>query len=537
MSTHFTPDQYLNTNAWPFAEARRVIAHMEAKAKAGLKDKGYVLFETGYGPSGLPHIGTFGENFRTGVVMHAFRRLMPGVKAKLLCFSDDMDGLRKVPTNVPNQEMLKGYINIPLTKVPDPFEKFESFAHHNNAMLRGFLDDFGFEYEFASSTERYLAGEFDDALVQVLRHHQAICDIIVPTLGEERAATYSPFLPICAETGRVLQVPVIATNPDAGTLIYKREDGKEIETSIKGGKCKLQWKADWAMRWYALDVDYEMCGKDLIDSVTLGTKVCREIGGIPPVNLVYEHFVDENGAKISKSKGNGLTIEEWLQYAPPSSLSLFMYRTPTRTKKLYRSIIPVVVQEYADLLEAYPTQTPEEQLENPAFHIYDGAVPANFLPVPYSMLLNLIAVSAADNTEVVWSYITTYRPDLTPQTAPQLNAILEGALRYYADTIKPTQAYRAPVTAQERAAVEQIQAYLAEVAALPALPDAETLQTEFYEIGKRTYGKEALRDFFKLLYQALIGFESGPRLGTFTHLYGVSGMQRLVEQALVRKAA
>jgi lysyl-tRNA synthetase class 1 len=535
--------QYLAATAWPFEEARRVMAHREAKLKIpGYTDKGFVLFETGYGPSGLPHIGTFGENFRTTMVKQAFERLYPEIPTKLICFSDDMDGLRKVPTNLPNQELLKANLNRPLSKVPDPFEKYESFAHHNNATLQGFLNDFGFSYEFISSTAHYTSGAFDAALLQVLKHHQAICDIIIPTLGEERAASYSPFLPIDQDPvsptfGQVLQVPVIATDATKGTIVYRRPDGAEVETAVTGGKCKLQWKADWATRWYALDVDYEMSGKDLIDSVQLGSKICEVLGGTPPVNLTYEHFVDEQGAKISKSKGNGLTIEEWLQYAPPSSLSLFMYRTPTRAKKIYRSLIPTVVQEYADLLDKFPTESPEAQLENPVFHLHNGTPPANPLPFPYSMLLNLIAVSAATEKAVVWGFITKYRPELTPSTAPQLDVLIAGALRYFAETIQPTQAYHTPVAGLETETLQQVQAYLADVAKLPELPEAEVLQTEFYEIGKRTYSKEKLRDFFKFLYMSLIGFDSGPRLGTFTHLYGLNGMQQLVANALQRQAA
>lgn len=532
MSQNFTPDQYLKAAAWPFEEARRVIAHIEAKAKAGKKDKGYVLFETGYGPSGLPHIGTFGEVFRTTVVRRAFEKLMPGVKTRLFAFSDDMDGLRKVPENLPNKQLLVANLNKPLTRVPDPFEKYESFAHHNNAMLRRFLDDFGFEYEFFSSTEQYTSGKFNAALLRMLEVHKQVCDIIVPTLGEERAATYSPFMPICPETGRVLMVPVIATSPAEGTITYRREDGKEITTKVTDGAVKVQWKPDWAMRWYALDVDYEMSGKDLIDSVQLGSRICETLGGLPPVNLTYEHFVDENGAKISKSKGNGLTIEEWLAYAPPSSLSLYMYRTPTRQKKLYRTLIPTVVEEYCDLLTAYPTQSPEEQLDNPAWHIHNGKVPTNPLPFAYSMLLNLVSVTAAEDAAVVWKYLRRYRPELSPESNPELNTLIVGAIKYYADTVKPQQKYRALATAEEKAVMEDVAAFLK---TLIGNEDAEMIQTEFYEIGKRHFGKEKLRDYFKLMYQSLLGFENGPRLGTFTTVYGPVEMLELVARAQARQ--
>lgn len=524
----FTPADYLASNAWPFQEARRVIDHREAKAKAGRKDKGFVLFETGYGPSGLPHIGTFGEVFRTTMVQHAFEKLEPGVPTKLIAFSDDMDGLRKVPENIPNKQLLIPALHKPLTRVPDPFGQYESFAHHNNAMLRKFLDQFGFAYEFRSSTEQYTSGVFNTALLNVLAHHQAIVDIIVPTLGDERAASYSPFLPVCPETGHVLQVPVIATNTVQGTITYRRADGKDVETKVTDGACKLQWKPDWAMRWFALDVDYEMSGKDLIDSVTLGSAICTELGGVPPVNLTYEHFVDENGAKISKSKGNGLTIEEWLQYAPAESLSLFMFRTPTRAKKLFRGLIPQTVDEYADLLAKFPTQETKDALENPAYHIHDGAPPANPLPVSYGMVLNLVSVSAASDASVVWNYLTRFQPDLSPASHPQLDYVIRGAIHFYNDTIKPTQTYRTLETDAERAALGDVAAFLQ---TLSGTEDAELIQTEFYALGKKHYGKEKLRDWFAFLYQTLLGFSNGPRLGSFVKIYGPTETLELVRQA------
>lgn len=531
----FSPEDYLNANAWPFEEARKLKAHIDAKKAASIPDKGYVLFETGYGPSGLPHIGTFGEVFRTTVVRHAFQRLYPNLKTRLICFSDDMDGLRKVPTNVPNQDLLKQYLHKPLTRVPDPFEQFDSFAGHNNAMLRRFLDSFGFAYEFLSSTEQYTSGALNKGLQQVLEHHDAIANIVIPTLGEERAATYSPFLPVDEETGHVLQVPVIATNPAKSEITYRREDGKEITTSVLNGKCKLQWKPDWAMRWYVLDVDYEMCGKDLIDSVTLGNKICKELGGIPPLNLTYEHFVDENGAKISKSKGNGLTIDEWLRYAPPETLSLYMYRTPTRAKKLFRGLIPQTVEEYCEMLNNYPAQSSADKLDNPTFHIYNGAVPANPLPFAYGMLLNLVSVTAATEPTVVWNYIQRLRPDLTPQSQPQLTAIIEGAINFFNDTIKPTQTFHKPQGELELGALGKIEGYLKTLEGTPREKlDAEAIQTELYEIGKATYGKEKLRDFFKFTYTTLLGFPQGPRLGSFVQVYGVPETLGLITQSQSR---
>lgn len=534
--TH-TPADYLASNAWPFTEARRVIEHLETKAKrAGYKDKGFVLFETGYGPSGLPHIGTFGEVFRTTMVQHAFQKLMPGTPTKLICFSDDMDGLRKVPENVPNKQLLIPNLHKPLTRVPDPFEKYESFAHHNNAMLQRFLDGFNFQYEFKSSTEVYTSGQFNEALLNVLKHHQQIVDIIIPTLGEERAATYSPFLPVCEETGHVLQVPVIATNVAEGTLTYRRADGKEVTTKVTDGACKLQWKADWAMRWVALDVDYEMSGKDLIDSVTLGSKIALELGGLPPVSLTYEHFVDENGAKISKSKGNGLSIEEWLNYAPADSLSLFMYRAPSRAKKLFRGMIPQTVDEYTDLLDKYPTQTVPEQLENPAYHIHNGNVPANIYPCGYGMLLNIINTIKADSYLPVSDLLEKYgkaHGHALVLNHTQLQKWIEGGINFYRDTILPTQKYRIP-TEEECAILQEIANYAAKLVRKEINDTGEEVQTYFYELGKRHYGKEKLRDWFKFLYETLLGSSQGPRLGTLMDIIGPEHFAIRVSEAMNR---
>jgi lysyl-tRNA synthetase, class I len=296
----------LKGRAWPFEEARKLLARFNGKTP----EKGYALFETGYGPSGLPHIGTFGEVVRTTMVRNAFRA-MCDIPTRLFAFSDDMDGLRKVPDNIPNAELIRPHLGKPLTSVPDPFGTHESFGHHNNARLRAFLDSFGFEYEFQSATECYHSGRFDKTLLRVLDHYDAVINVILPTLGPERRATYSPFLPIDPGTGIVLQVPIVARDVKAGTVTYRDEaTGKLVEVPVTGGHCKLQWKADWAMRWVALEVDYEMAGKDLIDSVKLSSQICRVLGGRPPEGFNYELFLDEKGEKISKSKGNGMTVDE-----------------------------------------------------------------------------------------------------------------------------------------------------------------------------------------------------------------------------------
>ena len=428
--------------AWPFEEARRIIKRLET-IKGGA-DK-TVIFETGYGPSGLPHIGTFGEVARTAMVRHAFEILTEGrTKTRLICFSDDMDGLRKVPDNVPNKDMLAAYLDKPLTSVPDPFDnEHASFAAHNNAMLRRFLDQFEFEYEFFSATETYKAGTFDETLLTMLKAYDKVMDIILPTLGPERRATYSPFLPVCPRTGKVLQVPMVERHPKKGTIVYlDPETGKKVETAVTGGAVKCQWKADWALRWTALGVDYEMCGKDLIDSVTLSSKICRALGGTPPENLVYELFLDEKGGKISKSKGNGLTIEEWLTYASPESLSLFMFQKPKAAKRLYFDVIPRTFDEYLQFLAAYPRQDARAKLDNAVWHIHTGAPPAAELPISFGLLLNLTAASNAHDKDVLWGFIRRHAPDASAKTHPLLDQLAGYAVRYYEDFVKPQKKFR-----------------------------------------------------------------------------------------------
>jgi len=526
--------------AWPFEEARRLIARLD-KLKGG-KDK-TIIFETGYGPSGLPHIGTFGEVARTSMVRHAFELLTEGRrKTRLICFSDDMDGLRKVPGNVPNQEMLQGALNKPLTRVPDPFGKFESFAHHNNAMLRDFLDRFGFAYEFMSATEAYTSGMFDETLLKMLRVYDKVMEIILPTLGPERRETYSPFLPICPRTGRVLQVPMVARHPRKGTVVYlDPETGKKVEVPVTGGHVKCQWKADWALRWTALDVDYEMAGKDLIDSVTLSSKICRALGGSPPEGFNYELFLDDKGEKISKTKGNGLTLEEWLRYASPESLSLFMYQKPKTAKRLYFDVIPRAVDEYLQLLAAYPRQEGKAQLDNGVWHIHGGNPPATELPISFALLLNLVAASNASDKEVLWGFIRKHFPEATPQAYPLLDHLVGYAVRYYEDFVRPAKKYRPPDEV-EREALSTLSDALAK-----ASPNAtaEELQTILYDVGRSVpryqdfKAKNATPDkpgvsnaWFNAIYEVLLGESRGPRFGGFIELYGVEETRALIAKAL-----
>jgi lysyl-tRNA synthetase class 1 len=523
------------SHAWPFEEARKIVARLQKKPK----DE--VIFETGYGPSGLPHIGTFGEVARTSMVRHAFRVLTDdGIKTRLIAFSDDMDGLRKVPDNVPNQEMVAQHLGKPLTEVPDPFGTHNSFAAHNNARLRAFLDQFGFDYEFMSSTACYTSGRFDAALLTVLRHFDEVMAVMLPSLREERAQSYSPFLPIDPKTRIVLQVPVVAHDAAAGTITYEHA-GEHVTTLVTGGRCKLQWKPDWAMRWLALGIDYEMAGKDLIDSVKLSGAICRTIGGLPPEGFNYELFLDEQGQKISKSKGNGLTIDEWLRYASPESLSLFMYREPKAAKRLYFDVIPRQVDDYLQFLDAYPRQGVKERLGNPVWHIHSGHPPAADTTITFQLLLTLVSSSNAENAETLWGFIGRYRPGVTPQTHPKLAALVGYAINYYRDFVAPTKKFREP-NATERAALADLRDALSQ---LPADAAAETIQDVVYEVGRREPfldqkkkakdGKPGVAlDWFNMLYQVLLGQEKGPRFGSFVAAYGIKNTVDMIDGALAR---
>ena len=515
-------DIAMDSKAWPFAEARKILDRLE-KTGGGRDD---VLFETGYGPSGLPHIGTFGEVARTTMVRHAFTTLSD-LPTRLIAFSDDMDGLRKVPDNLPNQEMMAQHLGKPLTEVPDPFGTHDSFGAHNNARLQAFLDQFGFEYEFKSSTETYKAGEFDETLLKVLERYEAVINVILPTLGTERQATYSPFLPVCPKTGIVLQVPVIERNVAAGTIVYQDEDGTKVETPVTGGACKLQWKADWAMRWTALEVDYEMAGKDLIDSVRLSSRICQILGGTPPEGFNYELFLDENGEKISKSRGNGISIEDWLRYATDESLALYMFQSPKKAKRLYFDVIPKAVDEYLTFLDKYHQQDAAERLQNPVWHIHGGQPPQENVPISFALLLNLVGAAHTEDPAALWGFISKYSPGATPENHPLLDELVGYACAYYADFVKPNKVFRAP-DERERAALEDLAAHLDGLD--PATPGAD-IQTEVYEIGKR-YEFDPLREWFKALYETLLGQSQGPRMGSFIALYGVENTRALIADAL-----
>ena len=512
----------MTSKAWPYEEARKLLKRWPEGKPAGEP----VIFETGYGPSGLPHIGTFNEVARTSFVRHAYEELT-GAPTRLIAFSDDMDGLRKVPDNVPNQAMLTENLGKPLTQIPDPFGEHESFAHHNNAMLRRFLDLYGFDYEFLSSTDCYTTGRFDHVIRKILHALDAIMAVMLPTLGEDRRKTYSPVLPISPTTGRVLQVAVKVIDAEAGLIAFDDEDGSRVQQSAFGGAAKLQWKVDWAARWVALGVDYEMAGKDLIDSVIQSGKICRILGGRPPEGFNYEMFLDEKGEKISKSTGNGLSLEEWLRYRSEPSLSFYIYREPKRAKSLHIGVIPRAVDEYWQFRGNYPDQPIEQKLGNPVHHIHAGKVPDESLPLTYGLLLNLVSLPGVADKETAWKFVQRYAPGTSPETDPELDELIGLAVNYARDFVAPTLKRREP-TEMEAEALRDLDA---ELAKLPADSSAEDIQTQVFEVGKR-HPFESLRGWFQALYETLLGSSQGPRMGSFIALYGIDNSRKLIAEAL-----
>ncbi|WP_296477680.1 lysine--tRNA ligase [Roseinatronobacter sp.] len=528
-------DAAQNSKAWPFEEARKLVARYKGKPP----EKGYVLFETGYGPSGLPHIGTFGEVARTTMIRRAFAEISD-IPTRLICFSDDLDGMRKVPENVPDPVALREHLQKPLTSVPDPFGTHSSFGDHNNAMLRRFLDTFGFEYEFISATEFYKSGQFDEVLLRAAERYDDVMAVMLKSLRDERQQTYSIFLPIHPETGRVLYVPMKHVDGKNGTITFDDEDGREWTLPVTGGNVKLQWKPDFGARWAALDVDFEMYGKDHSTNTPIYDRICEILGGKKPEHFVYELFLDENGEKISKSKGNGLTIDEWLTYASTESLSYYMFLKPRTAKRLSWDVIPKAVDEYHQQLRAYPDQTPDQQAANPVWHIHGGQPPASGMVVSFSLLLNLASVARAQDKAALWGFIRQYAPEAAPETHPDLDQAAGFAVRYFHDFVAPTLSFRAPSTT-ERAALEDLATALREVAATGQVPaayadtldklDDEAFMTIVRDTGK-AHGFDSLRDWFKVLYEVLLGSSQGPRWGSFIALYGVTETVALIDKGL-----
>ncbi len=510
------------TNAWPFVEAKKIL-HERRK---NIDQKGKIILQTGYGPSGLPHIGTFGEVARTSMVVNALNQLT-NIPKEIITFSDDMDGLRKVPDNVPNKEILNENLHKPLTTIPDPFNKFGSFGEHNNEMLKKFLNQFNFKYNFKSSTELYKSGFFNEILILILKNYKGIMEIIIPTLGKERQKTYSPFLPICPDTGVVLEIPINEIDEKNSKIIFDN-NGKKLEKSILDGNCKLQWKVDWAMRWHALDVDFEMYGKDLIESAILSTKIIKLLGKSNPSGFAYELFLDEKGEKISKSKGNGITIDEWLKYASPESLSLFMYQNPKRAKKLYKEIVPKAVDEYLDFIEKGKTQNELQILLNPVWHVHDGLMPKENMIMTFSMLLNLVEASNADTKELLWKFVKKYKSNIIEKDHPIFDKLIGYAIKYFNDVIKQNKKYKKP-NELEKKALEAL------INALEKCNDSmqpEDIQTQIYTVGKENGYKENLRDWFKLIYEVVFGDANGPRMGFFISFFGVNETKQLIKDKI-----
>lgn len=522
---------YMSAKAWPFEQARQILKRLEIEKKRGI-DRGDrpVIFETGYGPSGLPHIGTFGEVARTTMVRNAFHALTGGeIATKLIAFSDDMDGFRKVPDNMPNADMLADYLGKPLTDVPDPFGTHDSYAGHNNAMLCTFLDGFGFEYEFKSATEEYRSGQFDDVLLRACEKYDEIMAVMLPTLGEERQATYSPFLPISPTTGRVLYVPMKTVNAVTGEVTFTDEDGQDVTLSVTGGNVKMQWKPDFGMRWAKLGVDFEMFGKDHQANAGIYSKICSILGTMPPVQYVYELFLDDKGEKISKSKGNGIAVEDWLSYATPESLSLYMFQKPRTAKRLYFDVIPKATDEYFQHLAAFQQQEPEKQVENPVWHIHNGRPPQDSTPISFALLLNLVSAANASDKNILWGFIERYKPGATPEDFPVLDRLVDYALRYFENFVKPHKVYRAP-TEQERAALTDLSSRLRQVPDTDQT-DGEALQTLIFSVGK-DHVFENLRDWFKAIYEVCLGQSQGPRFGSFVAIYGAEETADMIDGVL-----
>ncbi len=515
-------DNLDKTNAWPFVEAKKLLR----ERKTYIEKKGKIILQTGYGPSGLPHIGTFGEVARTSMLVNALNQISDLPK-EIITFSDDMDGLRKIPDNIPDSEILKKNLHKPLTQVPDPFKKFKSFGEHNNEMLKIFLDKFNFNYTFKSSTQLYKSGFFNETLQLILKNYKGIMEIIMPTLGKERQKTYSPFLPICPDTGKVLEIPTLEVIKDQSKIIFDN-DGKKLESSILDGNCKLQWKVDWAMRWYALDVDFEMYGKDLIESAILSTKIVKLLGKKNPSGFAYELFLDEKGEKISKSKGNGITIDQWLEYSSPESLSLFMYQNPKRAKKLYKEIVPKAVDEYLDCIEKGKKQNNLQLLMNPVWHVHNGKIPDEKIIMSFSMLLNLVEASNADSKELLWKFVKKYKKDINEDNYPIFDKLVDYAIKYFNDVIKKNKKYKKP-NDKEKKALESL------VKTLDNCNDEmtpEDIQTLIYSAGKENGYQENLRDWFKLIYEVIFGDENGPRMGFFISFFGVNETKQILKNKI-----
>ena len=512
---------YKNIKAWPFTEAQKILKKIENN-----REKININFETGYGPSGVPHIGTFAEVLRTNMVRNALKKIN-NCQSKLITFSDDLDALKKVPEDYPFPEKLSKYINFPLSSIPDFTGKYASYADRNNNLLKEFLNQFNFDYEFISSTEKYKSGDFDQCLLKILENYENISNIILPTLRKERRESYSPFLPICKETGKVLEVSITLVSKEDGIIAYRNHNNKLVETLVTKGNCKLQWKVDWAMRWSALDIDYEMYGKDLIPSFELSKQIAAYINKKVPINMSYELFLDQNGEKISKSKGNGLSIEEWMMYGTKESLALFMYQNPRRAKRLYFDCIPKSMDEYKKNHAGF-FHKEHAQPESPIWHIHEGFIPNYTYPIEFSNLINLVTALNTSDKDTIYNFCLLYiKRKLKQEEQNDLRLIIKLAINYFQNFILPRLKKRKPIQIEKEAIFNLIR----EIRKSKTELSSEEYQSLIYKYGKQIY-PESLRSWFLSLYQILFGSENGPRLGSLFYLYKKEKVIKILEEVI-----
>ncbi len=519
---------------WPFVESRRILDRLERLGKSS------VTAETGYGPSGLPHIGTFGEVARTSFVLQALATVAPKVESRIIAFSDDMDGLRDVPKNLPNGQMLTSHLGKPLTAIPDPFGQEKSFAHYMNHRLRDFLDSYGFRYQFASSTESYASGVFDEGLRRIMGNYDAIRDLFTATIAEEKRAAWSPFFPICESCGRVYSTRVTELDTKGFRVAYACDAplagkygscGHTGSTSVLGGTCKVGWKVDWALRWFSLGIDYEMHGEDLLDSARLSSKIVKILGGEPPELFKYELFLDEKGKKISKKIGNGISLEQWLRFAPVDSLLYIMYVKPQQAKKMGLPILPEILDQYLELVAEYDgaEDSPVPFISRLSHGAHAGKLEGQ-KTITYSLILELILALNQDDPRIVRDYLLKYQPAIAGNVA-YYEELIKDALAYYREVLLPSRKAE-PADHLMDDTLRALRDELARLEAAGTAPDADALQTMAFQLAKDRDVK--MKDWFRALYRVFLGQSQGPRIGSFIALLGYKDCIERLEAHLVK---
>jgi lysyl-tRNA synthetase class 1 len=517
--------------SWPFIEAQKIAARVK---KQDLPDP--IVFETGFGPSGLPHIGTFAEVARTVFVKNAFEHLT-GRPAVIYAFCDDMDGLRRVPKNLPNQDRLAEHLGKPLSAIPDPFGCCESYSDHMENELVKLLNHYKFDYQLKSSTREYKSGVFNPGLHLILENAEPIKQIIIPTLKEENRENWSPFFPVCANCGRIYTTRVTGYFPEQDTISYECVEsfgdefkvqgcGHKQETSILDGAVKVGWKVDWALRWFSYQVTYEMYGKDLIDSALQSGRIKRLLGGWPPEGMTYEMFLSEEGKKISKSIGEGLSIDTWLKYAPIESLLYYLFQNPRKQRRLYFDIIPKNVDEYLAELVRYPGLSEKDKSDSVLWQIERSGhdVPVYTSGINFSLINNLISGMGSDNKNLLLDYLKRYDPKVS-ENKKTVSDLLDSGLNYFRNFIEPQKKYRKP-TREEAEILKELKSRLDQYKG----EDEDEIQAMVFDVA-RDKGIEP-PDLFKTIYQVLLGQDRGPRFGTFTKLIGKDRMKDLIQEKI-----